>query len=225
MPISSLEDIWDLVCDECKKLITETAFNCFLKDLKPLSFINGEFTVSCNDEYAREIIEENYSGVLSKALKSVMGIEVKVLVVYEDEEEKIITMTKGMIGFPHLNHFALIFDEKKGEKKFKIMWLQSLDDGTVAFPVIDPTLIVEGYTPSVNEEILAPIGELNDKNTYVLVTVTVPKNVEEFSANLKAPIVINMDTNKGAQVITEDDYPVKYKIYELLKATKEKAGE
>ena len=49
--------------------------------------------------------------------------------------------------------------------------------------------------------------------------------MEDFSINLKAPIVINMATNKGAQIITEDDYPVKYKIYDLLKGNTEKAGE
>lgn len=154
-----------------------------------------------------------------------MKVKTRVFGAIEVADDKIITMEKGMIGFPDLNRFALIFDEAKGEKKFKIMWLQSLDGGAVAFPVIDPTLVIEDYVPSVNEEILTPLGELKDENTYVLVTVTVPKNVEEFSANLKAPIIINMDTNKGAQVITEDDYPVKYKIYELLQATKEKAGE
>ena len=140
-------------------------------------------------------------------------------------DEKIITMERGMIGFPHLTHFALIFDEEKKDKKFKIMWLQSMDDGEVAFPVADPIQIKEDYKPLVNEEIIAPLGEMNEENTYILVTVTVPKKVEDFSVNLKAPIVINMDTNKGAQVITEDDYPVKYKIYDLLMARKEKAGE
>ena len=140
-------------------------------------------------------------------------------------DDKVITMDKGMIGFPDLTHFALIFDEEKKDKAFKIMWLQSMDDGNVAFPVIDPVHFIEDYNPSVNEEIIAPLGEFNEENTYLLVTVTVPKKVEDFSVNLKAPIVINTDTNRGAQVITEDDYPVKYKIYELLKASKEKAGE
>ena len=70
MPISSLDDIWNLVCEQCKEMITETAFNCFLKDLKPISFNGGEFIVSCNDEYARGIVEENYSDVLKKALNS-----------------------------------------------------------------------------------------------------------------------------------------------------------
>ena len=143
----------------------------------------------------------------------------------EIEDDKIITMAKGMIGFPELTHFALIFDEDKKEKEFKIMWLQSMDDGDIAFPVTDPIYIIEDYNPSVNAEILAPLGEMTEENTYLLSTVTVPKNIEDFSMNLKAPIVINMDTNKGAQVITEDDYPVKFKIYDLLKANKEKAGE
>ena len=140
-------------------------------------------------------------------------------------DEKIITMERGMIGFPNLTHFALIFDEEKKDKKFKIMWLQSMDDGDVAFPVADPIQIKEDYKPLVNEEIIAPLGEMTEENTYILVTVTVPKRVEDFSINLKAPIVINMDTNKGAQIITEDDYPVKYKIYDLLKGDTEKAGE
>ena len=140
-------------------------------------------------------------------------------------DEKIITMERGMIGFPELTHFALIFDEEKKDKKFKIMWLQSMDDGDIAFPVADPIQLKEDYKPLVNEEIIAPLGEMTEENTYILVTVTVPKKVEDFSVNLKAPIVINMDSNKGAQIITEDDYPVKFKVYDLLRGNTEKAGE
>ena len=143
----------------------------------------------------------------------------------EIADEKIITMERGMIGFPNLNHFALIFDEEKGQKQTSIMWLQSMDDTDIAFPVMDPHAVKEDYNPNVNEEIVAPIGELNEENTFVLVTVTVPKKIEDFSVNLKAPIVVNMDNRKAVQLIVEDDYPVKYKVYEVLKVKKEKAGE
>ena len=143
----------------------------------------------------------------------------------EIADEKIITMERGMIGFPNLNHFALIFDEEKGQKQTSIMWLQSMDDTDIAFPVMDPHAVKEDYNPNVNEEIVAPIGELNEENTFVLVTVTVPKKIEDFSVNLKAPIVVNMDNRKAVQLIVEDDYPVKYKVYEVLKAKREKAGE
>lgn len=140
-------------------------------------------------------------------------------------DDKIITLEQGMIGFPDLIHFALIFDEEKEEKTNSIMWLQSMDDGDIAFPVMMPHIVKEDYKPNVNEELIEPLGELTDDNTYILVTVTVPRKVEDFSVNLKAPIVINSDTNKGAQIIVEDDYPVKYRVYEILQARKEKAGE
>ena len=69
------------------------------------------------------------------------------------------------------------------------------------------------------------LEKMNADNTYLLVTVTVPKQIENMSINLKAPIVINSDTMKGVQIIVEDDLPVKYMIYDLLKNKKEKAGE
>ena len=143
----------------------------------------------------------------------------------EIADDKIITLEKGMIGFPQLNHFALIFDEEKGQKETSIMWLQSMDDTDIAFPVMLPHAVKEDYNPNVNEEIVAPLGTLTEENTYILVTVTVPKRIEDFSVNLKAPIVINMDNHKGVQLIVEDDFPVKYKVYDVLKAKKEKAGE
>ena len=138
----------------------------------------------------------------------------------EIADEKIITMERGMIGFPNMNHFALIFDEEKGQKQTSIMWLQSMDDTDIAFPVMNPHAVKEAYNPNINEEIVAPIGELNEENTFVLVTVTVPKKIEYFSFNLKALIVVNMYNRKAVQLIVEDDYPVKYKVYEVLKAKK-----
>ena len=139
-------------------------------------------------------------------------------------DDKIIVLENGMIGFPDMQRFALIFDADKKDGG-KIKWLQSMDEPDAAFPVMDPILIKEDYNPTINDEILKPLGELNDENIFVLSTVTVPKQIEKMSINLKAPIVINADTRRGAQIIVEDDLPVKYMIYDLLKSRKEKAGE
>lgn len=72
---------------------------------------------------------------------------------------------------------------------------------------------------------LIPLGELNEENTYVLVTLTAMPKKEDTTVNLKAPIVINTETKRGCQLIVDDDYPVKFRIYEALKEKKEKAGE
>ena len=65
---------------------------------------------------------------------------------------------------------------------------------------------------------------MTEDNTYVLVTLTAAPDPKDTSVNLKAPIVINTDTRRGAQIIVEDDYPVKYKIYDVVKG-KQKAEE
>ena len=91
-------------------------------------------------------------------------------------DDKVIVLENGMIGFPEMRHFALIFDAEK-EDGGKIKWLQSMDDPETAFPVMDPTLIKKDYNPTINDEILKPLGELNDSNIFVLSTVTVPKQL------------------------------------------------
>ncbi len=141
------------------------------------------------------------------------------------EDGKIITLEKGMIGFPFLQKFTLIFDREKEGKASSIMWLQSMDEPEVAFPVIYPNEIKPDYSPAVSDEILSPLGDLNEENTYILVTVTAASEVKDSTVNLKAPIVINADTRKGCQIIVEDDYPVKYNIYQAMQERKKKAGE
>ena len=49
-------------------------------------------------------------------------------------------------------------------------------------------------------------------------------NVE--TCNLKAPIIVNMDTMKGTQLIAgNEDYQVRFPIYDILDAKKQKDGE
>lgn len=142
----------------------------------------------------------------------------------EIDESKIITFEDGIIGFPDIKKFTLIFDEEK-EGRPSISWLQSMDEPEIAFPVMDPLFVCETYNPSVEEELLKNLGTIKEDNLYVLVTVTVPQNIKELAVNLKAPIVINTDTRKASQIIVEDDLPVRYRIYEILEEAKKKAGE
>ena len=106
MPISSLDDIWSAVSEECKKTISEVAFNCFLKDLKPVSLDAGEFIVSINNEYMRGVVEQNYTGVLKNAIKKVMGIEMEVKIIFEDDEEKIIKAEQFSDGLTFEDFFT-----------------------------------------------------------------------------------------------------------------------
>ena len=129
----------------------------------------------------------------------------------------------GIIGFPELTKFALIHDEEKGVG-VGIRWLQSMQEPAFAMPVMDPLVVREDYNPEVEDELLTDLGELNEDNLLVLVTVTVPSDLTKMTVNLKGPIVINSQTRKACQVIVEgNEYIVKYPIYDILQARK--AGE
>ena len=98
-------------------------------------------------------------------------------------QDKIITMEKGMIGFSELKNYTLIYNSEKENDKKSIMWLQSMDDGDIAFPVMTPDIIMPDYKPTVNEELLAPLGDLNEENMYVIVTVNVPSDITKIACN------------------------------------------
>ncbi len=134
-------------------------------------------------------------------------------------DEKIITFPGGIIGFPNRKLFTLIKDEEKPDAK--VMWLQSMDEGDYALPVMEPNVIIEDYNPTIDDEYLTPVGEMGPEDVYALVTITVPAEVEKMTANFKAPVVINMKSNKAVQIIVEDDYQVKQPIYDILSAGKE----
>ena len=58
-----------------------------------------------------------------------------------------------------------------------------------------------------------------------MVTVSVPKDLSKMSVNLQAPIIINTENRKAAQVIVNTDiYPIKFYIYDILQRIK-KEGE
>lgn len=89
MVINSLNDIWLVACEECKKSVSQVAYDCFLKDLNPISLENGLITFSINNEFTCTIIEQNYTSTIKEAFKNVMGLELEVKVIFKEDEEKI----------------------------------------------------------------------------------------------------------------------------------------
>ena len=93
-------------------------------------------------------------------------------------------------------------------------------------PVMNPLAVKEDFNPSIEDELLKPLGITDENDILVLVTVTVPKDIEQMSVNLMAPIIISGETRKANQIIVDQEgYAVKSPIYEILKAAKERAGE
>jgi len=152
-----------------------------------------------------------------------MIIETKLFGTIEADESKLIRFVNGIVGFPELTDFLLIHDS---EGNGNIKWLQSVQETAFAMPVMDPLLVMPEYNPVIEDELLKPLDITDFDDILVLVTVTVPKEIQNMSVNLKAPIIISGETTKANQIIVDnDEYLVKYPIYEILKAAKERAGE
>jgi len=152
-----------------------------------------------------------------------MKVETKWFGTIEVGEEQILTFEKGIIGFEDWKKYTLIYDAEKGVEESSIYWLQAIDEPTLALPIMDPTLVYEGYDPIVEDEIINTLGDnIADATLLVVCTVTVPEKLENMTINLKAPVIINMDTNRGVQLIADnDDYQVRYPIYDILNAEKD----
>jgi flagellar assembly factor FliW len=153
-----------------------------------------------------------------------MRIRTKIFGEVEIDDEKIIRFENGIIGFPELTEFALMHDSEKPDGG-AVRWLQSLQEPAFAMPVMDPLVVAPDYNPQVEDELLKPVGTLDPDQLLVLVTLTVPSDIQQMSVNLRAPIVIQTQSRKACQIIVDNEsYPVKYQIYELLQRAK-KAGE
>ncbi len=140
-------------------------------------------------------------------------------------EDKIITFDKGLMGFDEYKKYTIIYDSTEDDKD-GIMWLQSLEEVTLALPVVDPMAIKADYDPVVEDELLKSIQIEANTQFLVLVTMTVPSDITKMTVNLKAPIVINAENLKACQVIAEnEDYVVKFPVYDLLSERMEKEGE
>jgi flagellar assembly factor FliW len=124
--------------------------------------------------------------------------------------DQIIVLTPGLLGFSKFHRYVLI--EHQTESPF--LWLQSLENPDLAFVVIDPGLIVPGYRPGNLEEVRRELEaeKLQDIKTLVILTIP-PDRPQEMTANLMGPVIINLKTRRGKQLIIEEPrYSHKHRI-------------
>ena len=149
-----------------------------------------------------------------------MLIHTKIFGEVEISDDKIITFENGIVGFPDLKTFTILHDVEKSDGG--IRFLQSIEEPAFAMPVMDPLIVAPDYDPEVEDELLAPIGDVSKANILVLVTVRVPSDLTQMTVNLQGPFVINVDERKACQVIVDTEkYPVRFPIYDILKARKD----
>ncbi len=111
-------------------------------------------------------------------------------------DDAVIEFPNGLIGLGG-SRYTLIAREESAP----FLWLHSLDDPSLAIPVTNPWFFFSSYEVEVSDSEAERIGVTDPSQAEVLVTVRAGESVEDFRANLRAPILIA--GGRGHQVINE----------------------
>ena len=126
----------------------------------------------------------------------------------------IITFVEGLLGFENLKKYFVV---DPGDSTL-ILWLQSIEDEKIAFPIIEPKIFKSDYIAKLLPADLNGLELESLQNAKLYSILTIPSNVTEMSANLKAPVVINSAKKVGKQIVLQDSkLSVKHEMYKELK--------
>lgn len=128
----------------------------------------------------------------------------------EFNEDDIITFNKGIPGLEDLKRF-IVFPVEDNEV-FSI--LHSIENHEIGLVVTSPFTVVKDYEFSLKDENIHELKIQNPEEVMVLTTVTLSSKVEDITTNLKAPVVININSRLGEQLILDNDkYSIKHPLF------------
>lgn len=114
---------------------------------------------------------------------------------------EVVEFVEGMLGFPNLKKF--IFLDDPNDEIFA--WLQSYDDASVAFPILEPELFQEAYKVTLSPQELQELGVASIHEARLYSIITIPEDPTLMTANLKAPVVLNAKKRKAKQCVLADN--------------------
>jgi flagellar assembly factor FliW len=125
----------------------------------------------------------------------------------ELSEDAVVDFPNGLIGLSG-HRYALIPHGEDGT----FVWLHSMEDPDLALPVTRPWGFFPSYEVALSDSEAERIGVSDPSQAEVFVTVRAAEEARNFSANLRAPIIIA--GGRGFQVINEaDDAPVRAPLF------------
>ncbi|WP_294181990.1 flagellar assembly protein FliW [uncultured Clostridium sp.] len=126
------------------------------------------------------------------------------------DEEDVITFKKGIPGLENLKKYIIFPAEEN--KLFYI--LQSVEDLSIGIVLVSPFNVMKDYEFKLDDDKVRELGINDSKDVLVLNTVTLSSKIENITANMKAPLVININKKIGEQIILDNEnYLIKYPLF------------
>jgi flagellar assembly factor FliW len=128
-----------------------------------------------------------------------MNIESQRFGTMDINDDELLTFPEGVIGFPTEQRFALVPHHGSGY----IAWLQSVSTPGLAFPVVSAHAFGDKYPDVPVTGAAQEAGVDGPEEALAVMVVLCALSNQPATVNLLAPIVVNAQTRKGAQVILE----------------------
>ncbi len=126
------------------------------------------------------------------------------------EKNEIIHFEKGLPGFNGLKKYVI----KQVEEESPFSILQSIEDEEIGFIIISPFFIKDNYEVKLSDEIIKNLNLEGPDEALLYSIVTLNSKIEDITANLKAPIVINIKNKKGEQyILDKETYGIKERVF------------
>ena len=119
------------------------------------------------------------------------------------DEQKIIIMPFGMLGFPDEKRYVIV--QHKEDSPF--FWYQSVDDPSLAFVITSPFFFVPDYSVSLDDAInqMSWDDEKIEQKIELYVVVNIPNGApKKMTANLIGPILVNTESFQALQMVVTD---------------------
>ena len=119
----------------------------------------------------------------------------------ELKQEDVLTFQEGLLGFADLRKFVLLDDPN--DEIFA--WLQSCESPHIAFPVLEPELFAPQYKATLTKSDLESLKLASQDKARYFSIVTIPDDPTQMTANLKAPVVVNVEQRIARQCVLQDN--------------------
>lgn len=116
-------------------------------------------------------------------------------------EDDVINFPEGLLGFNELHRFVLLDDPS--DEIFA--WLQSCEDPGIAFPLLEPELFATNYKVQLTKHDMEILGLKSSEGIRTFAIITIPSDPTLMTANLKAPVVINVSSRVARQCVLQDN--------------------
>ena len=129
----------------------------------------------------------------------------------EVEESRIFKFELPIIGFNELKSFVILDLNKEG----LFRWLQSVEDPSLAFPIVSVFSMNVDYSIDLPDNVVEMLKIQNVESLLVMNIASIPQNDPQgTTVNLLAPIVFNLDEMLAGQVILSGSgYDISFPLF------------